>query len=97
MTAIVTRPQVVIPPYVIPQQQALEHLRQVRLGQPQAALALRLAANMGVETRHSVLPFEQVVNPGPLEERNALHLKEAVALGAQAAERALLDTGTLPA
>jgi predicted naringenin-chalcone synthase len=67
----------------------LDHIAAVHGDHPQCAVMLKRAASTGVETRYSVLPFEQVIRPAPLGERNALHLAEAVSLGEKAARQAL--------
>jgi predicted naringenin-chalcone synthase len=96
MVAVVSHPSVVVPDHAVPMKKVLDHIAALHSDHPQCAAMLKRAANTGVQTRHTVLPFEQVIHPAPLGERNVLHLAEAVNLGEKAARRALPTAGLQP-
>ncbi|MFF6776463.1 type III polyketide synthase [Streptomyces sp. NPDC012637] len=60
------------------------------------ALVRRLHAAAGVESRHLALPLDRYRDLGPFGETNRLFVELAVALGAEAVERALHDAGVRP-
>ncbi|MGW7194103.1 type III polyketide synthase, partial [Streptomyces sp. NPDC054838] len=77
--AVLCRPAVAVPEYVITAGQTLDLVRTVHHGHPQLGLALRLIENTGVGKRHLVQPLEETLRHPGFEARNKLYEAEAKA------------------
>ena len=94
LTALATA----LPPHVITQRQVIDGARSVFAARSDAFERLAPAFdNAGVETRHSCVPLEWYLEPHGWPDRNALFLKHAVDLLAEAATRCLERAGLTPA
>ena len=90
--AILCRPAVSVPEYVITMEETLGLARSRHAGHPQLGLALRLIENTGVRNRHLVQPVaETLAHPG-FEARNRLYAGEAKARVPLVVRRALEDS-----
>ena len=56
--AILCKPAVAVPEYIITMEQTLELCQQIHAGHPQLDLALRLLRNTGIRKRHVVRPLD---------------------------------------
>jgi alkylresorcinol/alkylpyrone synthase len=67
-------------------------------GEPELDLpkVLRILRNSGVETRHSVVPIEILMDPAPLDVKNRLYIENAQVLGECAVASVLEKTGIEP-
>ncbi|MEV7282173.1 3-oxoacyl-[acyl-carrier-protein] synthase III C-terminal domain-containing protein [Streptomyces sp. NPDC093111] len=81
------------PPHRYPQHEITEELVSGLPPGSDRALVRRLHAAAGVESRHLALPLDRYRDLGSFGETNRLFVELAVALGAEAVERALRDAG----
>ncbi|GAA3029642.1 type III polyketide synthase [Streptomyces glomeratus] len=93
--AILCRPAVSVPEYVLTMEETLELARSRHADHPQLPLALRLIENTGVRTRHIVQPIEETLKHPGFEERNDLYEAEAKARVPAVVQRALDDAELL--
>lgn len=93
MTAVATA----VPPHVVAQKDAREQAARVfrRAGGFESRW-LEVFDRAGIETRRSVMPFEWFLESHGFAERNRLYGEHALALGAEAAGRALGRAGLTP-
>ncbi|MFE6521550.1 type III polyketide synthase [Streptomyces sp. NPDC057794] len=89
--AVLCRPAVSVPEYVITMEETLELARARHADHPQLGLALRLIRNTGVRTRHLVQPVDRTLTHPGFEERNRLYAREAKARVPPVVQRALED------
>src|SRR5215467_3934195 len=73
------RPAVMVPEYVITQEETLALACQLHAGDPRLALGLRLVKNMGVRKRHLIQPIEKTLQHPGFEIRNRLYEEHAKA------------------
>ncbi|GAA2974633.1 type III polyketide synthase [Streptomyces enissocaesilis] len=83
------RPHVAVPEHVVTAEETLDLARTLHAGHPQLELALRLIANTGVRTRHTLQSLEATLKHPGFEERNLLYEKEAKVRLPQVIETAL--------
>ncbi len=89
----VVRPALVVPPYLVRQEEVLAALAQHFATVPHLRRGLNLMRNTTVETRHLLVPVDELFDAPSFGERNARYAKEVVALGAEAATEALQQAG----
>jgi len=75
--AILCKPAIAVPEYVITMEQTLELCQQIHAGHPQLDLALRLLQNTGIRKRHIVLPVDEVLQHRGFEERNSTYEEQS--------------------
>ncbi|RBM07278.1 type III polyketide synthase [Streptomyces sp. PT12] len=75
--AILCRPSIAVPEYVLTMEHTLELARTLHADHPQLGLALRLIENTGVKTRHIVQPIEETLRHPGFEARNTVYEEEA--------------------
>ncbi|MEV3970219.1 type III polyketide synthase [Streptomyces sp. NPDC050698] len=89
--AILCRPAVSVPEYVITMEETLELARARHADHPRLDLALRLIENTGVRTRHLVQPITRTLAHPGFGERNRVYAREAKSRVPLVVERALED------
>jgi 1,3,6,8-tetrahydroxynaphthalene synthase len=75
--AILCKPAIAVPEYIITMEQTLELCQQIHAGHPQLDLALRLLQNTGIRKRHIVLPVDEVLQHRGFEERNSTYEEQS--------------------
>ena len=75
--AVLHKPAMVFPDYVITLEQTLEIADRLHSTHSDLALALKLIRNTGVETRNLVQPLEETLRHPGFEQRNLLHERAA--------------------
>src|SRR5262245_39644727 len=75
--AILCKPAIAVPEYVITMEQTLELCQQIHAGHPQLDLALRLLRNTGIRKRHIVRPVDEVLQHRGFEERNSAYEEQS--------------------
>lgn len=94
--AILCRPAVTVPEYVITAEQTLGLARRLHADHPKLALVLRLIENTGVRKRHIVQPIEQTLRHPGFHARNVLYEREAKARVPEVVRRALANARVEP-
>jgi 1,3,6,8-tetrahydroxynaphthalene synthase len=89
--AILCKPSVSVPEYVITMEETLEFAGKVHAGKPQLPLALRLIQNTGVRKRHVVQPLEKTLRHPGFEERNRIYELESKKRCPEVIEQALAN------
>lgn len=83
-----------MPPFVLRQDQVAEAAARLFAGSAEEReRLLGIYRNTGIETRHSVVPLDWYLEPHGFAERNALFLRHATQLAAEAASAALAKAG----
>lgn len=95
--ATVSLPAVELPPHVVDIEQLVAETRSKHGNFPQLDVAVKLMRNTTVQTRHTVLPFDELVDPPHLGERTRIYLREAVNLAAAAGSAAMVNADVRPA
>lgn len=78
-----------LPPFRYPQEEVTEWVKAWLADDPSAARLLSVYASAGVKTRASVVPIEEVFQPGDFETQNDKYREIACAAGVDVARRAL--------
>lgn len=89
--AVLCKPSVSVPEYVITMEETLEFAGKVHAGKPQLPLALRLIQNTGVRKRHVVQPLEKTLRHPGFEERNRIYELESKKRCPEVIEQALAN------
>ena len=89
--AILCKPSVSVPEYIVTMEETLEFAAKVHAGKPQLSLALRLIQNTGVRKRHIVQPIEQTLKHPGFEERNRSYELESKKRCPEVIEQALAN------
>ncbi|MFI5618070.1 type III polyketide synthase [Streptomyces sp. NPDC051567] len=77
--AVLCKPAIAVPEYVITNEETLDLARRLHRGNPQLDLALRLIEHTGVQKRHLIQPIEAVLKHPGLEARSILYESESKA------------------
>jgi 1,3,6,8-tetrahydroxynaphthalene synthase len=75
--AVLCKPAVEVPEYIITLEQTLEIAKRLHHDHARLDLALQLVSNTGVQTRHLVQPIERTLQHPGFEARNAVYVLEA--------------------
>lgn len=75
--AILCKPAIAVPEYVITMEQTLELCQRIHADHPQLDLALKLLRNTGIRKRHIVRPVEDVLQHLGFEERNSAYEEQS--------------------
>ncbi len=94
--AVLCRPAISVPEYVITAEQTLELAARRHADHPQLGLALRLIENTGVRTRHLIQPIEEVLEHPGFAARSRIYEAESKARVPQVVHRALASAGLEP-
>jgi 1,3,6,8-tetrahydroxynaphthalene synthase len=89
--AVLCKPSVSAPEYVITMEETLEFAGKVHAGKSQLPLALRLIQNTGVRKRHVVQPLEKTLGHPGFEERNRIYELESKKRCPEVIEQALAN------
>ncbi|KIA80640.1 type III polyketide synthase [Chromobacterium amazonense] len=90
------QPAVLFPQYKITQTQMIEHLEELHGDHPRLPLARRMIQNTEVNTRHLVLPIDELSVHTGFTHRSIVYEREARAMSSQAALEALDSAGLTP-
>lgn len=83
-----------VPPHVVAQRDVRAAVAKMFAGaEAGSARLLKVFDHSGIEQRHVCMPLEWYASERSFEEQNALYVKHALALGAEAARRALEAAG----
>lgn len=85
-----------LPPFRYPQEEVTEWVKAWLADDPSAARLLSVYASAGVKTRASVVPIEEVFQPGDFETQNDKYREIACAAGVDVARRALERAAIAP-
>jgi alkylresorcinol/alkylpyrone synthase len=86
-----------LPPHEVTQQQTSDYYGKVFALEPRLLEMMRLIVeNARVRRRHLVFPLDYVIEPRPLSQVSQEYQQHAVALGEEAAARALAEAGLTP-
>lgn len=92
-TPTLCRPAVVLPEYVITQEETLNLARLLHADNPNLPLALRLIGSTGVRKRHLIQPIEKTLEHPGFEIRNQIYEQHAKARLPEVIHRALDNAG----
>ncbi|MEV7780641.1 type III polyketide synthase [Kitasatospora sp. NPDC088351] len=87
--AVLCKPAIAVPEYVITNEETLELARRIHRGHPQLDLALRLIEHTGVQKRHLIQPIETVLRHPGLDERSTVYEAQSKARVPAVVSRAL--------
>ncbi|UMP07480.1 type III polyketide synthase [Amycolatopsis sp. EV170708-02-1] len=87
------RPAVMLPEYVITQEETLDLARLLHAGDPNLPLALRLIENTGVRERHLIQPIGKTLEHPGFETRNRIYEQHAKARLPEVIQGALENAG----
>ena len=87
------RPAVMVPEYIITQEETLEIARRLHAGNPRLPLVLRLIKNTGVRKRHIIRPIGETLEHPGFEIRNRIYEEHAKARVPEVIRRALDNAG----
>ena len=94
--AVLCKPAIAVPEYVITAEETLELAARLHADHPQLDLALRLIENTGVRKRHVIQPVDEVLKHPGFGVRSARYEAESKARVPQVAHRALEFAGLGP-
>jgi len=94
--AVLCKPAIAVPEYVITAEETLELAARLHADHPQLDLALRLIENTGVRKRHVIQPVDEVLKHPGFGVRSARYEAESKARVPQVAHRALEFAGLAP-
>ncbi|MGW0364641.1 type III polyketide synthase [Streptomyces sp. NPDC002990] len=77
--AVLCKPAIAVPEYVITNEETLELARRLHGDHPQLSLALRLIENTGVRERHLIQPIDAVLRHSGFDVRSAVYEAESKA------------------
>ena len=97
--AVLCRPAVAVPEYVITREDTLAIARQLHADHPHLPLVLRLIGNTGVRKRHLIQPIARTLEHPGFEVRNLLYVEQAKkripSVVKQALDNSGLDVGDI--
>ncbi|OHX14407.1 type III polyketide synthase PhlD [Chromobacterium sphagni] len=90
------QPNVLFPQYKITQEQMIEHLENLHGDHPRMSLAKRMIQNTEVNSRHLVLPIDELSVHTGFTHRSIVYEREARAMSSTAARQAISNANLKP-
>ncbi|MUK51536.1 type III polyketide synthase, partial [Aliivibrio fischeri] len=86
-------PEVIYPKYVITNNDIISFINAHHSKVKHKERSIQMISNTTIEKRHTIIPFDEIINLGLFGERGFLYEVHARDLASQAAKKALLNSG----
>ncbi|MUK51524.1 type III polyketide synthase, partial [Aliivibrio fischeri] len=86
-------PEVIYPEYVITNNDIISFINAHHSKVKHKERSIQMISNTTIEKRHTIIPFDEIINLGLFSERGFLYEVHARDLASQAAKKALLNSG----